>query len=65
VTPVSAGRGDSRSSGEDTEELWMKTIDSAIVLLEKLEATIHENGSRLFWLQRRGSDGLFHASVFD
>jgi hypothetical protein len=65
VTPVSAGRGQSRSDGQNTEELWVKTIDSAIVLLEKLETVIHGNTSRLFWLQRRGPDGLFSASVFD
>ncbi len=65
VTPVSAGRGESRNDGQGTEELWVKTIDSAILLLEKLETVIHGNTSRLFWLQRRSADGLFAASVFD
>lgn len=65
VTPVAFGKGTQLYSGEVAAEQWVKIIDSAITLIEKLERVIHSNTERLFWLQKRTEAGPFDLSVFD
>jgi hypothetical protein len=40
-------------------------VDAAIVVVRKLELTVHGTLGRLFWLHERGANGVFPEDVYD
>jgi hypothetical protein len=63
-TPIQYVAEDSSPQDEEPSD-WVRSVDSAIALIRRIEVLIHGSQERLFWIQDRTEAGFFDESVFE